>query len=113
MAVAVVLAVPVAVLVAVAGGLTDGVDEEPAESPSEAAELVAAELTEPVSRALAWVDLSAAPTRKTLRATSPTSPTAEGREETSNVSAHPLELGGDVTLQALADRGHVHHPEQP
>lgn len=28
-------------------------------------------------------------------------------------SAHTLELGRDVTLQALADGGHVHHPEQP
>ena len=28
-------------------------------------------------------------------------------------SAHALELGRYVTLQALADGSHVHHPEQP
>ena len=29
------------------------------------------------------------------------------------LSAHALELGGEVTLQALADGSHAHHPEQP
>ena len=86
-AVAVLVGVAVAVLVAgaVAEGLTDGVDERPAESPSPAAELVAeldaAELTEPVSRALAWVDLSAAPTRNTSATARATNPTAARREE--------------------------------
>ena len=28
-------------------------------------------------------------------------------------SAHALELGRHVTLQALADGSHAHHPEQP